>query len=470
MSTLTSNDSITDASTTDSDTLTAELIANVDSTVTITNIENLSFNALSGTRIVDGTKMTGVKTIEHKGTGSLTLTNVQEASTAYKMTGTSSDLSVTVKAAALTGAADVAAVTLAGTTAGTLTVGGAVETVKLTSSGSAQNVLTNVVAASAATLSIDGGAGFKNTAAFGSNFTTIDARSAGAVDLQVTSAANLAVLAGGSDDKVSVTGALDASSLYALGAGTDTLVLKDSTGGAAATFTGVENIQATDSGATSINLTNADQAVNIDLASTGTGATAVTITNMKAGSTVKATKVVAGTSASAVGFADSATGTTLNLDLQKGVTAGNAAWTFTNVGELTVTAGAATDFANTVLDDNSTASVATTKFSVVNNSTGTVDVGAITASSKMTDLTVTSSAVGGTVLGTVAEAEALKNVTINATAGTVEVGAIGTNAGTAMVAMDTIVVNAGKEVTLADTAVEVANTAGISSIINPANK
>lgn len=462
LNTLTSNDSIVDGSTTDDDILTVELVASVDATAKITNIETLVFNALSGTQTVDNTLMTGVNTIEHTGTGSLALTNVQSASTNYKMTGTASSLTATVIASSLTGASDSAVLELSDTTAGTFTAAGAVETVIVTSSGTSANTITDIIAANASTITFSGTQKLTLTGDLAATFTTVDARNL-QVDLDITGATTTALLSGSADDIVDLTGvALNANQLFSMGAGSDTLILRDSTGGGTATLQGIETIQTKDGAATDIDLANADQAVNIDINGAATG---VTVDNMATGSTIKSTTALAGTGASSISFGANQTSTVLNLDIQNGSAASGTggAITFTNVNDLTITAGAVTDFNNLVLDETSTdGSQNTQKVTLSNTSSGAFNVGDITLGDDVTDFTINQTGTGSTTAGTFIDAEKLTSLTINATTGTAGIGAFGGT--TASTVLSSIDINAGKDVSIASGGINAQNSAGITTV------
>lgn len=373
------------------------------------------------------------------------------------MTGTSSDLTTTVVATALTGASDIITLDLDGVTAGTFTANGAVETIVVNSNGSVENVLTNIVATSATTLSISGSAAFENTGPLAANFTTIDARNVATADIDSAGAGT--VLTGAGDDKVDLDGALATTTLISMGEGNDTLELDTSTGGGAAVLKSVENIKTTDASHNELNLANADQAVNIDIAG---GATQLTITNLKTGSTVIASEALNDTNGTAIGFANTAENTVLNFDLQKGDSGAGGAAVFTNIGDLTITTGGATAFASVALDETSTAGngVNTTKFTLTNTGTGAVGTGDFTQADDVTDFTINNTGSGAVTVGTLVDAEKLTNLTINATGGTVAMGAFGGT--TASASLTSVDINAGKNVTIG--AINAANAGGITTV------
>ncbi len=373
------------------------------------------------------------------------------------MTGTGSDLSVTPTASALTGSGDTTALEVSGVTAGIFTVSGATETLSIKSSGSATNTLTNVAAASAANLVISGSGTFKTTGNIGANFTLVDARSASAVDIDLVSSSTQTVLLGSGNDTLELNTALATGNLISMGAGTDTLELAVSTGGGAATLTGIENIKVTDGAATDINLANADGPVAVEIAG---AATTLSVQNMKAGTTIRATEALAVANASTISFADTAVSTSLNLDLQKGDSNTNGAQTFTNVENLTVTTGAATGFANTVLDETAAGTVVTKSFTLTNTGTGAVGIGDITAGDKVETFTVNNTGTGAVTVGAYIDIEKLKTLTINATAGAVTVGALGGT--TPSTDLNSVTVNAGANVRLG--AIGSADTAGIATV------
>ncbi len=373
------------------------------------------------------------------------------------MTGTGSDLSVTPTASSLTGSGDTTALEVSGVTAGTFTVSGATETVSVKSSGSATNTLTNVVAASAANLVISGSATFKTTGNIGANFTLVDARSASAVDIDLVSSATQTVLLGSGNDTLELNTALAAGNLISMGAGTDTLELVVSTGGAAATLTGVENIKTLDAATTSIALTNADSAIAVEVAAAATG---LSVTNMRAGSSIKATEALNDTNGGTISFADSQAATKLNLDLQKGDAGAGGALTFTNVEDLTITTGAATAFASVALDETAATTVVTKSLTLTNTGSGAVGTGNLTQGDKVETFTINNSGTGAVTVGTYIDIEKLKTLTINATAGAVTTGAFGGT--TASTDLNAVTVNAGANVTLG--AIGSADTAGVATV------
>ncbi|NCY25960.1 MAG: S-layer family protein, partial [Alphaproteobacteria bacterium] len=381
------------------------------------------------------------------------------------------DLTTTVKASALTGTADNITVNLSGgNSGGTFTANGAVESVTVNSTGTAQNVVTNVVAAAANAITIQGSAPFKNTAAFGSNFGLIDARSAGALDLQITNAANLAVFGGAGNDKITAASALVSSEVISGGAGNDTLVLSTSTGGAAATLVGIENIKTSDTGAvaTSIDVSNADSAIAFDIAN-ATAATGVALTGLRSGSTVKSTNTALGTGALSVAFKSTVLGESFTFDAQKGGAIGGNTVTFTNVKNLTFQAGA--QFTQTTgnafnLDSTSSdGSEVTTGLTIVNSGAGAAStIGGLASATKLTDLTLTNSGTGATLaMDAYVSATALKNYTINNTSsGAVTVGAIGGT--TASTALDSVTLNATGGAVTVTTGITAADLSGISTV------
>ena len=475
INTLNSGDTLTDASTTDSDSLTVDLFGDLDSTTTITNVETINLNVLAGARTVDNSKITGATSINLSGNGSLTLTNVQSTATQYGMSS-GTDLTTTVKASALTGTADNITVNLSGgNSGGTFTANGAVETVTVNSNGTAQNEIVTVVAAAANAITIKGSAPFKNSTAFGSNFTLIDARNAGTLDMNITNAANLAVFGGAGNDKITAASALVSSEVISGGAGNDTLVLSTSTNGAAATLVGIENIKTTDTSgvATSIDVSNADSAIAFEIAPT-TAATSVTLAGLRSGSTVKSTTTALGSTGGAgpvsITFKTTVLGESFTLDLQKGGSIGSGTVAVNNVKNLTIqTADAFTSTGGITLDNVNTAdsTEATTGLTIINSGAGKTssfaDIGLASGTSgKLTDLTVTNSgAAASLTVGTMVRAGALKSLTVNGAGTTTTVGAIGGSS--ASTALDTLTFNAtGGDIIQGD--IGAANLSGISTV------
>jgi len=316
--------------------------------------------------------------------------------------------------------------------------------------------LTNIVSTSSTALQIDGNADFENTGAIAATIATIDARQlTGKADIDTAGATT--VLTGAGDDKVDTDAALTASTLISMGAGTDTLELDASTGGATATLVGVEKITTKDAAATDIDLTNANQKVDVKIDAVATG---VTVDNMKSGSTVVAAKAL-GAGAVTMSMNSSVKGEAFTLDLQKGGVIGANAVTFTNIADATLKIGATTT-ASTFGDitGDETGSETLTKLTVVSDALAAVTGAAIATADDVTDLTVTNTGAGLLTLTTYVDAEKLVNVDLNATSGAITIGAIGGT--TASVALDTFEVNAGKNVIM--NAVGSANALDVSSI------
>lgn len=426
LGTLNDGDRVTDNSTTDSDIFNGELMGNLTSTFHVKNIETVNLDILAGTSSIDATNWTGIKTISNKGAGSLNLTNVGSLDTAIKLDGTASDANITFLASVVSGSSDLATVKLAKTTNGTLTMNAGVETLKLVTTAGEANTLNNLAIGNK-TVQITGGGEIKiagTTTAIAAGTTTVDARDTAKATLNHTNAANVSILTGAGNDTVQLNSILLGSNLISMGAGEDTLVL-NGVGNLAGVLRGVENITLKTAGS-SIDMKNADQKAALTFEGGVAGANTISATELAAGSTVTSTKAAATTVN--VAFRDSVMGEKSTIDLQKGAT---TSVTVVNIKDATINYGdASTGLIN--LDNTANGTEVTT------------------------DLTVNAKgALTGLALTTATE---LKNLTLNATAGTI--GA--TAAITGLNKLDTLVVNATKDVSL--TGITSANTAAMTKI------
>ncbi|PRM93880.1 hypothetical protein CJ673_07855 [Aliarcobacter cryaerophilus] len=449
------NDSITDATKTDTDTLNAEILggAAIGTTTKITNVENINLSVLSGAATVDATNVTGFeKLYTNASAGTLTVSNLTNLNAEYGMKSSTGGLSLGFTAAAVAGANDAVDVTLDNiTNGGNLTLVAGVETLNIHTANAATKLASITdTGTNIKTITVDGGKDFTVTAALDAATTTVDARKAGATKLEV-SAGTVAVLTGSSNDTITKgTAVISGSDLFNLGAGTDTLVVDFVNAAAAtATYIGVENIIAKATGAMSFDMTNADQAVAIDFQN-GAAASAM---NLVSGSTVKNSTLDSSTATMAIGFQNTVMGEATTLDLAKGALSVAA----TNVKDLTINYGYNSALA-VALDETASSEVTTSL--VMNTNAGTMTTGAITGSSKMTDFTLNAKV--ASTLTTLNETEALKNLTLNASTGAITVSAkIGTGITSAYV--DTINIDAtGGNVTTVG--LEAANANGISLI------
>ena len=469
-------DTIIDPSTTDADVLNVELIENVASNVTVQNIETVVLNALSGSREIRVTNWDGIGTYQVIGEGDIVLTDVQTTDPSYEFNGTvGTNMSVDINALSTTALADEISVILSnGVTGGTFTTtaGTTVETIRIISNGDDANSLTNVVSPNTTTLIVEGDAAFSNSAAFAVGIDAIDARNVSKATILTDGAQT--VLTGSGDDQVTTNAALTADTAIVMGAGTDNLVLNDSTGGLQAELLGIEVIKTTDAAATDIDMTKSTSTPEFNIAG---GSTSITLSALLDGSSVR-TSENATSGNIAISYRDAASDASLVIDLAMQHTGDGNDLSLTNIANVTLNAvnGINDGLAIPVngapmtvtLDDTTLAggvtSDAVRSLTINNNGSATnatddIELGAVANSSKLETLAL--NATGAAVrLGAVAEAEALTSLSIDALGGEVRVGAIGgTNESTEL---DTITVTATETVTLA--AVSANNTAGVSSV------
>ena len=480
INTLTANDKIEDASTTDNDTLSVELVANVDNTTTITNIENLNFDVISGQRNVDMANITGVKVLSNDGSsGALTLTNINDLDTVYEMKSSSGNMTFsTFTTTAVASTLDTLKMNINGDVTGAIIIGqSGIETLDISSDGNSIN-LSQLNTNGTTTLNIQGGSDFTlGTASSLVGFTTIDARTAGTFTSNLTQAATgTAILTSSGNDAITLLGAVTANDGFYLGEGTDKLtttvvtaagVAAGAIAGATAIYNDIESIDATV--ATALNMQNSNS--KSDFVFTNAAAGAIEIMNMKSGSTVEDNAL---STTVKVGFASSVVDEVFNLDMKTGM---NGVLAVANVKDLTVTIGGAAAASaaagGIILDSNNTntanatfigdvGSAVVTDLKIVNNASGTA-LGAITASngantSAVSNITIDDNA--GLTLTTMIDINKLQSLTVDSDGVTV-MGALGaTNASTVL---DTIDLN-NNVGTLTMGAIAASNAAGISKV------
>ena len=180
----------------------------------------------------DASTWTGVSKVglsASASTGDTTFTGLANIVTAEMANG-AGDLTVNYVAAAVTGTADSQALNVIGTTAGTFTADNAIESVAVTVSG-ANATLTDIVAGTNTTsMTVNAAVNLTVTNELQS-FRTIDASaSTGAVSIvaDTTNGLDLNITMGGGNDIVNVGTELTSADTVAGGAGTDTLVVGDS--------------------------------------------------------------------------------------------------------------------------------------------------------------------------------------------------------------------------------------------------
>ena len=187
------------------------------------NVENLN-TTFTAAVTLNATNMSGMTAITNIGsTAAGTISNLEGTAAAVTIADNAVGATYAYKAAALTGTADSLAVTFSNVTAGTTTITGAIETLNITSSGSANTV---ALVASATTLNVSGDQNITLSGTGTTGAATINAASATG-DVTVTSdaaASTAATLTGGSgDDSITLTGSNTATDTVTGGAGDDTI-------------------------------------------------------------------------------------------------------------------------------------------------------------------------------------------------------------------------------------------------------
>jgi Ca2+-binding RTX toxin-like protein len=465
-------DTIIDPSTTDADVLNVELIEDVASNVTVQNIETVVLNALSGDRTIDVTNWDGIKTYQVVGEGDVTLVDVQTTGPSYEFAGTvGTNMTVSINDLATTGLADEISVKLSDGVAGgvfTLTPATTVETVRIISNGTAENVITDVVGANIRTLIVEGDAAFENANAFASTITTVDARYVSTADIHSVGATT--ILTGAGNDLITLENALTNSSAISMGAGADNFFMKNSTGGAQAELIGMEVIRTLDAADTNIDMAKSTATPEFNIAG---GSTSITLSNLINGTSVRTSDLSTSGNIS-IGYRNSVTDAAVVVDLETQHDAADDAISFTNVSDVTlnvqnglyaVGGGAAP---TVTLDDTSLAagvvsdvvtSLTVNNIGVATNGTDNVVLGDIASSSRLETLNLNATGAAVTV-GTLAEAEAFTNLNIDSTGGEVTMGAIGGAA--ASTGLSSINVTATEDVFLG--AVAANNIGGVSNV------
>ncbi len=187
------------------------------------NVENLN-TTFTAAVTLNATNMSGMTAITNIGsTAAGTISNLEGTAAAVTIADNGVGATFAYKAAALTGTADSLAVTFSNVTAGTTTITGAIETLNITSSGSANTV---ALVASATTLNVSGDQDITLSGTGTTGAATINAASATG-DVTATSdaaASTAATLTGGSgDDSFTLTGTNSATDTVSGGAGDDTV-------------------------------------------------------------------------------------------------------------------------------------------------------------------------------------------------------------------------------------------------------
>lgn len=467
--TLNTNDRVVDASTTDADSLSVELLGNLDSSVTLTNIESLLFNVLAGTSTLDATNYTGVKLVEQRGAGNLSLTNLSTLDTTYKLNGTASNLSLSVAGGVAAGGNDGVSVELSKVTGGRIDVGANIETLSLKTTAGEANTLAVVTGNQLSTVVVTGGGqltlGALGAPGLPTGVTTLDARGTSKATVFAAGSATTAILTGEGADDITYQSGLEASNFISGGGGVDILTLTAAANNpavGAATLIGVENIRL-NAASSAINLLNTTGPVALDFRNGGT----LTVANATAGTTVR-TSTNGSTLAVDVGYQNSVQNQVLDLDLSRTLSGGTV--TLTNVADARLSVGAIgpnTVGAITLDETIADGSAATSRFTVETVTAGAVvTLGAIGGASLLNDYSVLASG-GAVTVGALDDADALTNLAVVASGGNITLGAIGGGVDGQSLQLNTVVVDVRAGYTLtAAAAVDVlaSNAAGVSVV------
>lgn len=445
LNTLNNGDRIVDDSTNDNDTLIVQITGAtpLDSTVNLTNIENVGFNVLSGVLNVDALNYAGLKMLGLGGQGSLTVTNLQLPATVLRLIGTNGNLNVTHNPANVTGVADTVTVDLVGTTAGTVTLGAGVEALRLTTTSGQANTL-NALVGPFTTLQVTGGGDVTigsptNLNAVAATVTTVQATDTAKANLFLAGGANASVFTGNGADTVRINAALATTNLVSTGNGSDTLVL-GAAANLAAVISGVETIQLTAANS-ALNMLNTTGGVALDFQGGGT----LAVSNATAGTSVKTS--TAGTTGNInFAYANTVSNQTLNLDLARPVTMGSTI-TATNAANVVVSTGVAgpQTFGTLTLDDTANGTDTSRTLTLDANAAGSaLTTGTIASASTLTGLTLRATGLGSSVtIGDIA-AESLQTFTIAAANGGATIGSIrGSTLNTGSAALSAINIEVG---------------------------
>jgi len=209
------------------------LNVSIASTVTpgeLKNVENVNLTFEAASKTFNATNATGITTLTDSGSSNAgTISNLSDTSTNLKVSDNSVGTTFTYKTSAVTGSADSIDLEMANATGGNgieLNITGAVETINLTSSTSANNQELN---STATTLNISGSADLTLDAdsTILDQATTINASSfTGDLTLASdnTAAAGAVTITGGSgNDSITLTGNNAATDTVNAGAGDDTI-------------------------------------------------------------------------------------------------------------------------------------------------------------------------------------------------------------------------------------------------------
>jgi hypothetical protein len=357
------------------------LTATDDIVITATNSGALTFTSLDS-----GATSTGAITATASGSGAFEITGVVASAGALTVNGSSATGTVKVDGSNWTGVAS-----LTGGTANDTLVG-----------GSGNDVLTG----NAGDDSLTGGAGN-------------DVLTGGAGDdtLILGGTGNDSLSGGDGDDTFVVVASTDTvTSADTLdgGTGNDTLTFTVSTSTVSPTLTSIETLNATFASAAggALNLGNASSATTVKLLSDNNSTTA-TVINMASGTTVNV-----GDANTDTVTLDTATGASLTVKYSA-VLGGSTS--ISDAVSVSVVSGTADgDAVAMAFDDTDTTTI------TVAATTKDVDTGALTGTSNVTSLTVSTTTSGNTAaVDTVAEAENLETLTVTAVGANASVSTVG---------------------------------------------
>ena len=473
LTTVSSLDSMVDASTTDTDTANLEISQDLASTFTTTNIENINLTAY-GAKSVDMLKMTGVEVFNVKNsTGAVTLNNANSATMALSFEGSSTNsIIANYKAGTLSGTADKLTLSLntssavsidadAGFESAEITVNGTsdldawtapgVVTATLKGSGNldiATGLMTGIETLSAAdytgnltTGSANATTGFATGTITGSSAGTVMTLGSGTDNIGVVDASaatkSTTVKLGAGDDKLvmnaagtamyvfgeagndsisAATTGLDSADVVDGGAGTDTLTLDGSLVNNAMVLKSIENVTISGTGQAQT-FTNDDDATAITWK---TDNSAVNLVNLAAGSTVSVVTATNATTstAGAVTAGFKAVEAASTISIASGMT---GALTLDNITAATVTLGAASAMGASNITTTSDVTDLTINATGAMSTTGNI----ASTDNKLAKVTVT-----GTTAVTLGDftSTGMTDVNVTATNGLLTIG--GMNAGT----------------------------------------
>jgi hypothetical protein len=347
------------------------------------NVENVNLTFEAATKTFNATNATGITTLSDVGsTNAGTITNLSDTSTNLKVSDNSVGTTFTYKSSALTGTSDSIDLEMANATGGNgieLNITGAVETINLTSSTSANNQELN---STASTLNISGSADLDlyvdstildvattiNASSFTGDLTLASNNSAAAGAVTITG--------GSGNDSLTASGSNSATDTVSGGAGNDTITYTTDLADADVINGGDGTDTLVSTSALLVALSTANNVSNIEVLQASAILDTATLTVANIDSSIKSVTLAAGATAGTVVFG--AGSNTLGMG-----TASTGALVVTDTGlattdTLTINASTVDSF-----NDNS---VAVNGFETVNFSTGT---GSTTTAQTISTINVT---------------------------------------------------------------------------------